>query len=47
MSKILLQHSDLDYRIDLYFYVHKLAIKADVKDTLTEMKEKKMKEKKK
>ena len=31
MSKILLQHSDLDYRIDLYFYVHKLAIKADVK----------------
>ena len=44
-EKILLQHSVLGYRIDLYFPKPKLAIKVDEKDTLTEIKEEKMKEK--
>ena len=44
-EKILLQHSDLGYRIDLYFPKPKLAIKVDEKDILTEIKEEKMEEK--
>ena len=45
-EKILLQHSVLGYRIDLSFSKHKLAIRFDEKDTLTELKKEKMKEKK-
>ena len=46
-EKILLQHSVLDYRIDLYFSEHKLAKEAGEMDSLTEKKERIMKEKKK
>ena len=45
-EKILLQHSVLNYQIDLYFSEHKLAIEVDVKGH-TDRDEKNMKEKKK
>ena len=45
-EKILLKHSVLSYRIDLYFPKHKLAIEADENDTKkTGMNIKKLKEK--
>ena len=46
-EKILLQHSALGYRIDLYFPKHKLVIEVDKKGQLAEIKEKKKKERKK
>ena len=46
-GKMLPKHPVLSYQIDLYFPKHKLEIEVDENDTLTEMKEKKMKEKKK
>ena len=47
-EKILLQHSVLNYQIDLYFSEHKLAIEVDEKGrTDRDEKKKKMKEKKK
>ena len=45
-EKILLQHSVLNYQIDLYFSEHKLAIEVDEKGH-TDRDEKNMKEKKK
>ena len=47
-EKILLQHSVLNYQIDVYFLTANQLQKLMKKDTLTEMKKKKkMKEKKK
>ena len=47
-EKILLQHSVLNYQIDLYFSEHKLAIEVDEKGhTDRDKKKRKMKEKKK
>ena len=45
-EEILLQHSVLNYQIDLYFSEHKLAIEVDEKGH-TDRDEKNMKEKKK
>ena len=36
-EKMLLEHSVLSYKFDLYFPEHKLSMKVDEKDTLTEM----------
>ena len=44
-KEILLQHSVLNYRIDLYFPKHRLAIEVDKKDTKTEMNAKKFNKK--
>ena len=45
-GKILLQHSALGYKIDLYFPEHKLAIEVDEKGHRDRIKEKKYKDKK-
>ena len=45
-QKILLQHSVLDYKIDLYFPEHKLAIKVDEKGQTDRYKTKEIIEKK-
>ena len=46
-EEILLQHSVLNYQIDLYFSEHKLAIEVDEKGHTDRDEKKKMKEKKK
>ena len=46
-EKILLQHSVLNYQIDLYFSEHKLAIVVDEKGHTDRDEKKKIKEKKK
>ena len=47
MKKILLQHSVLNYQIDLYFSEHNLAIEVDEKGHTERDEKKTMKEKKK